>query len=571
MSQTQIIQASPSSRSQMDQALAWLNDHKQAWVDLDIDTRIELVEKVILLAPTVWGRWIERAVEAKGIGHRLIGNDREWLEIATTNRVYFRTLKALRDIREHGHPIVAGGFRRKADRQVVAQVFPEYFIDRLLWRGFEMEVHLDPELELEEVEHHQARAYKDPDRDAATALVLGAGNASSLIASDVFHKLFHDLRVVILKMNPINDYLGPLYEEMYSPLIDQGFLRIIYGGAEEGSYLVHHDLVDEVHMTGSDRTFDAIVFGPGKEGRRRKEANRPIVTKSVQGELGCITPWIVVPGNWSEKDLRQQAAKMAFWMMRHEGYICFAPRLLLMHEEWSLKERFLQALIDALGVVDPILAYYPGSAETQVQFVSEHPEAIEVGKGIEGRVPWTVIPGLKTGKHDDICFRRESFSGLCGEVPISAKSTPEFLEKAVEFLNGKVWGTLSATLVVSEESLKDRRIDAAVTKAIADLNYGTVVLNGPGTFGFYSMIAPWGGAPGSSIEDIQSGNSWVANFLMLPRPQKTVVRAGFRAWPYPFHAEAKGLDEFCQELARYEMAPGYRRLPKLFGRAIRAS
>ena len=61
-------------------------------------------------------------------------------------------------------------------------------------------------------------------------------------------------------------------EEAFQPLIERGFFRVVYGGAEEGAYLCRHDGVDEIHITGSDQTYEAIVFGPGDEGRRRKEA-----------------------------------------------------------------------------------------------------------------------------------------------------------------------------------------------------------------------------------------------------------------------------------------------------------
>ena len=202
----------------------------------------------------------------------------------------------------------------------------------------------------------------------------------------------------------------------------------------------------------------------------------------------------------------------------------------------------MQALVDALSQVEPIRAYYPGSADTQRMFVEAHPEAIQIGGGDDDHIPWTVIPDLDPDATDDICYRRESFSGLCGEVALGASSVAEFLDRAVAFLNNTVWGTLSATLVVSEDSLTDPSIDRAVERAIADLRYGTVALNGPGTWGFYTMVAPWGGYPGSDLHDIQSGNSHVTNFLMLSDPEKTVVRAPFRMRTYTFLGTAKNLD-----------------------------
>lgn len=563
------VRPQPSSKEELDIALEELSTKSGEWVDLPLPERIAIVEQVHQGFPQVWQRWVEAAVVAKGISHRTLGNDREWLELAPISRIHTTVLRALKDIEASGAPKFPGGYRVKPNGQVVAQVYPDSLIHSLAFRGVQIEVWLKPEVSIEEARSKQAWRYKQPPHQGKVALVLGAGNASSLPPSDTFHKLFHDLCVVVLKMNPVNDYIGPLLEEAYSPLIERGFLRVVYGGAEEGRYLVHHDLVDEVHMTGSDRTFDAIVFGQGEEGRERKAGGKPLVTKPVQGELGCITPWVVVPGEWTEADIKEQAAKMAFWMMRHEGYICFAPRILILQEEWPHRKAFFQALVDSLSAVEPIRAYYPGSAETQRGFVKAHPEAIQLGGGLEDHVPWTLIPDLDPNVPDDICFRRESFSGLCGEVRLSAPSVPAYLEKAVDFLNNTVWGTLSATLVVSDESLSDLKIGSAVEETIENLRYGTVGLNGPGTWGFYNMKSPWGGYPGSNISDIQSGNSWVANFLMLHEPEKTVVRAPFRMRPYPFLGTAKDLHVFGQRLTEFEMGPNLPRLMRLFLSALR--
>lgn len=563
------VRPAPTSREGMDRALEELSARRQEWVDLPIEERIAIAEEVHRDAPKVWERWADFSVAAKGIEERRTGNDREWLEIAVVSRIHSVILRSLREIDELGRPRVSGGYRVLPNGQVAARVYPDSWTHGLAFRGVETDVWLEPGVSLDEANSRQAAAYRDRHREGKVALVLGAGNASSLPPSDTFHKLFHDLRVVALKMNPVNSYLGPLLEEAYRALIKRGFLRIVYGGSEEGNYLVHHDMVDEVHMTGSDRSFEAIVFGPGREGQQRKMAGTPLVNKPVEGELGCITPWVVVPGAWKEADVQEQAAKMAFWMMRHEGYLCFAPRIVVLHQDWPLREAFMNALVDALSQVEPIRAYYPGSAETQRAFVEAHPEAIQIGGGFEDHVPWTVIPDLDPDATEDICFRRESFSGMCGEVALEAPSVPQFLKRAVEFLNGTLWGTLSATLVVSEESQADPATEKAVERAIADLRYGTVALNGPGTWAFYTMIAPWGGYPGSSIGDIQSGTARVGNFLMLHRPEKTILRAPFRMRPYTFLGSAKDLHEFSRKLAEFEVRPSLWKLPGLFWSAIR--
>ena len=79
-------------------------------------------------------------------------------------------------------------------------------------------------------------------------------------------------------------------------LIGAGVLRIVQGGAAVGQHLTGHARIDEVHITGSDKTYDAVVFGTGPEGQRRKEADQPVLDKPVTAELGNVSPVIVVPG-----------------------------------------------------------------------------------------------------------------------------------------------------------------------------------------------------------------------------------------------------------------------------------
>ena len=47
---------------------------------------------------------------------------------------------------------------------------------------------------------------------------------------DVLYKLYAEGEVCILKMNPVNEYIGPIIEKAFKPLIDEGFLAIVYGG-----------------------------------------------------------------------------------------------------------------------------------------------------------------------------------------------------------------------------------------------------------------------------------------------------------------------------------------------------
>lgn len=88
----------------------------------------------------------------------------------------------------------------------------------------------------------------------------GAGNVSSINVSDVINKALLEGCVCCLKLNPVNEYVGPSVERALAPLIERGALRVVYGGGPVGKALVEHPLVDSVHMTGSDRTYDAVVW-----------------------------------------------------------------------------------------------------------------------------------------------------------------------------------------------------------------------------------------------------------------------------------------------------------------------
>jgi len=49
--------------------------------------------------------------------------------------------------------------------------------------------------------------------------------------------------------------------QVFAPLVAAGFLEFVYGGADVGKYCNHHPLVDSVHLTGSEATYNNIMFG----------------------------------------------------------------------------------------------------------------------------------------------------------------------------------------------------------------------------------------------------------------------------------------------------------------------
>lgn len=567
--------ARSSSRAEMDAAVAGLQENKGAWTLVSVRDRIALLTELSRRFLTVAERWAALGMEAEGLDPAHPGSGEEALV-----GPYFivRNLRLLResllDIQTHGRPRIPGGVRTRQSSQggqVSARVFPIDVYDRVFYAGVTADVWMEPGITEKDLPNTQAVAYHNPVRQGRVALVLGAGNVSSIGPMDALYKLFVEDQVVVFKTHPVNVYLGPLLEEAFQPLIARGFFRVVYGGAEEGAYLCRHPGVDEIHITGSDRTYETIVFGPGEEGRRRKEANEPLLSKRFTAELGNVSPVIVVPGPWDEGDLLYQAENLATMLTNNAGFNCNAGRVIVQHASWEKRGALIAEVGKVLRQIPPRRAYYPGAPERFDAFLAAHETTAQVfGARAGDKLPWMLILNLDPEKRDDICFTTEAFCGVCGETGLEAATVPEYIEKAVAFCNDALWGTLNVTLIVHPESLKNPEVKRAVERAVAALRYGTVSINHWAAVGYGLVVTPWGAFPGHTPQDIRSGVGFVHNTLMFDRPQKTVVQAPFYVWPKPvWFATHKMAHKLAPKLTEFEAAPSMAKLPGILGLAMR--
>jgi acyl-CoA reductase-like NAD-dependent aldehyde dehydrogenase len=561
----------PSSRQALDLAVEELRAYAAEWAALPLAERMALVEELRRDVARVAERWAVLSLQAKGVEPEEPSAGEEWI---TGPYLMLRNLRLLRrsldDIGAHGRPSIPGRVFARPDGQVVARVFPADVWDRVLYRDFTGEAWMQPGLTLDELPGSQAVAYHEDGAGGGVVLVLGAGNISSIAPMDALYKLFVEKHVVLLKVNPVNSYLGPVIAEGFRALVARGFFHVVYGGAAEGEYLCRHEGVDEIHITGSDRTHDAIVFGTGEEGARRKAERRPLLEKRITSELGNVTPVIVVPGRWNDSDLEVQAANVATQLMYNGGFNCVTSRVIVTWAGWPQREAFLGALRKVLAAIPPRYAYYPGAEERYAAFLAKHPEAEQFGGRTADRLPWTFIPNLDPKRDGDICFTTEAFCGIMGETPIAAPTVPQFLEQAVAFVNEKVWGTLAAGLIVHPRSLRDPEVAAAVERAVADLRYGTVSLNQWSAAGYALGVTPWGAFAGSDLFDVQSGVGVVHNTLMFSRVQKTVFRGPFRAWPTPpWFVTCRTAHLVGQRITGFEVKPSVWKLLGVMAAAVR--
>jgi acyl-CoA reductase-like NAD-dependent aldehyde dehydrogenase len=560
-----------STQEAMDAAIQRLQERKQSWVEVTVPERIAIVDTLLHDFAAIADRWVAASAQAKGLRPDSPLLSEEWGAGTWPIMKQLRQLRqALADIAAYGQPRIPGPITVRPDGQVVAQVFPQSVYDKIFFSGVKAEIWLEPGITRENLAADQATIYHDKDHTGKVALVLGAGNVASIGPLDILSKLFLEDQVVVYKTNPVNAYLGPLVEESFRALIETGYLCIIYGGAAEGAYLCQHPGVEEVHITGSDKTFDAIVFGSGAEGVQRKAAKSPLLTKRITAELGNVSPVIVVPGPWSQSDLAYQATHIVSSLVNNAGFNCNATRTLIQHAGWNQRQDLLREVRAALAKVPPRPAYYPGSLDRQKAFLAEHPNAEEFGTPQEGEMAWTLIADVDPTQTDDICFTTESFCGLFAETALAADDVVAYIARAVAFANENLWGTLNATILVHPQSLKDPQIAAAVEQAIAQLRYGTIGVNYWAAISFAIGITTWGAFPGHAQTEIQSGTGTVHNSLMFAHPQKSVLSAPFRSTPTPnwFFTEAGKGEKVFQKLIQLEAAPSLFQVPGIIRAAV---
>ena len=567
-----LADATETSEADLDAMLVELKEAAPGWVAASLDERIALLERVMADTAAVADAWVADACTAKGVE---LGSDIEWEETYGGPALVVRNARLLRnsliDIRDLGAPRPPGPITQRADGQTVVRVFPTDGYDKALFGGITGEVWMEPGINPGNLKAAMAKHYRPGGApEPAVCLVLGAGNVSSIGPMDVLYQLFYELRVCLLKTNPVNDYLAPHWAAAFDALIDAGLVRITTGGVEVGQYLTNHDDVDAIHITGSDKTYDAIVFGTGEEGKARKEADDPINTKPITAELGNVSPVIIVPGPWTDEDIRFQAAHVAGSLVNNGGFNCNASRVIITHKHWNRREAFLQAVIDALDAHPERIPYYPGAEDRWESFRMTDPECHVIGTVGEGCVPWTLIEDIDPEHGDHLVFNQEAFCGVFAETSLDVeRDVSTFVREAVRFCNETLWGTLSATVIAHPASLADETIGAAIDQGIADLRYGAIGLNVWSALSYGAVSTTWGAFPGHHRADIQSGNDVVHNSYLFDHPQKSVVRGPFRAWPTPMWHAGSSMSGVARKLVDFEADPKPWKVPGVLAAALR--
>lgn len=566
----------PLETATLDAAAATLRAHAAEWAGKPVPEKVRWLLDSRARLGRVAGRWVRESAAAKGMepGSPWVGE--EWVTgpwaLAAGINGLLDTLRELARGRTPRFP----GLRTLADGRLAVPVFPRSVFDRLLLSGIHAEVWMQPGVTEANLDRHVATFYRAASPGGRVALVLGAGNINSIAPLDALHRLFAHGHVVLLKLNPVNAYLAPILEETFAPFVEGGVLRVVSGGADVGSYLAHHPAIDEVHITGSARTHDAIVFGPGPEGDERKRLRQPRLDKPISSELGGVGPAIVVPGPWSAADLRYQAENLVTMKLHNGGCNCVAAQVLVLPREWALREPLMAEIRRLFATLPPRHAYYPGAADRWRMAVEAHPEA----ERFAGDVPRTLIAGLDPARDAEVCFTAEFFGAVLAETSLPGADAASFLDAAVDFCNERLDGSLGATLLVHPKTA--RELGARLERALARLRYGAIGVNVWDAAAFLVAQCPWGAYPGHTLEDVSSGRGMVHNSFLLEDVEKTVIRGAFypfpRSWAHgdasllprpPWFVTNRTAATTARRVAAFAANPGWRHVPGIFLSALR--
>jgi len=562
-----------TARPELDKQLETLRAHATEWARSPIADRIALAKKMLAGYVDVAEASVLAGCHAKGIDPASQLASEEWFAGPT---IVIRNLRLLIETLERldagRPPFDPAKVRTRPDGRVTVEVFPTSGLDKMLFAGFSAEVWLSPGTKAAEVTDRAAAHYRVPaaERKGVVSLVLGAGNVASIPPTDAIYKMFVEGKVCLIKMNPVNAHVGPFIEKAFKDAVDRGLVAVCYGGADVGKYLVEHPGVDEIHITGSDKTHDMMVWGPpGPEREARKAKREPLLKKEITSELGNISPVIVVPGPYSDAELAFQGESITAAIANNASFNCNSAKLLVAPKGWDKADKLKQSIADALGKVPVRKAYYPGAEQRWNELVSSHPKVKRIGEAVPGTLPWALIEDIDPDGTDKV-FSMEPWCSILSETAIGSADPIAFLDEAVKFCNDKVWGTLSATIIVHPSTMKDPKFAEALDRAVQALRYGTVCINHWPALGFAFGTTPWGGHPSATLENIQSGKGWVHNTFMLEDIEKCVIRGPLVVKPKPtWFANHRTAAEIGRRLVRMEAQPSFFKLPGLIMQAIR--
>lgn len=539
----------PSPMAEIDLQIARLAAGAAVLAERSVAFRADLAARAARCTAAVADAWIDAAVSIKESRDPAVHAEETATGPLPTLRLLLITARALADIDRDGIPELS-----RAPRLAHARGAARIEIDVLPGRAPRGSLHdgatfgghtarvrcVDPG-GLAAFDRSWREEVARRPRAGGVALVLGAGNVTGLAPADCICQIFEHGRAVFLKLHPLHAPLRPVLERALAPLVEAGLLAIVAGGVEVVKAALAAPGLDHVHLTGGAAAFDAIVWG----GRDRGGA--PAIAQSVACELGNVTPWIVVPGRYSPREIASQADAVAASIVNNTSFNCIATKLVVTARSWEQREAFLGHVQRRLATLRPRPAWYPGSTGAWESLSGDAAPR-------DGTLPWVFRIGLDPDA-DPRFVEREWFVPVAAEIPLAADSIEAFSMR-VHDLVARLPGSLAASVTLPRSLAPPDAVRAELL--VEHLPFGVVAVNTWAALAYSLASAPWGGFPGSTLAAPKSGIGFVHDPLFLPLVHNTILRGPLSSWPapawFPWHPHgvtlARGLLSMYAEIAR---------------------
>ncbi|KAA3637206.1 MAG: aldehyde dehydrogenase, partial [Bacteroidetes bacterium] len=282
-------------------------------------------------------------------------------------------------------------------------------------------------------------------------------------------------------------------------------------------------------------------------------------------ECGGNNPCIIVPGKWTDKDIKRQAIQLASVGKLNGGAVCGRPQTIITSKNWEQREQFLDALKKAIEEETFACSeHYPGVDKTKETFLENQPtaEVLKPENGKHNQSDFVLIPNISA---DDFAVTNEAFCQVFSEIPLDVSTkTDDFLTKATDFCNNKLLGSLGCMILVDNDTMKAN--ETRVHQAIRELNYGGIAVNDVPPNIWLNAYLTWGGC-GETEENFISGVGNFGNALNFDNVKKSVIINDFTATSFEL-TNRKRVEHLLENVSYFSIDQSWGHFAKLAGQMM---
>ena len=441
-------------------------------------------------------------------------------------------------------------------------IFPNKPIEKLLFPFITADMHFSKNMSKSDIINSRGFGTRLGFKNGIS-LILGAGNVSSIPLLDTIYDMVVNRHCILLKLNPVNEYLKPVFEKVFENFISRGFMVVTTGDINVSSYMTAHSGITNMHLTGSDKTYENIVYGSTLNEKDKGKKTLPKKNKKpFTTELGNVTPFIIHPGKWSTSEIKYQARKIVTAKLNNNGFNCIAAQVIVLPKNWKQSQQLVEAIKKQLATEKDRLAYYPNSTETLKRLKSN--KTIFQENDLTCATPHLT----KDLELNDYYEKNEVWSSTLFFKYLEHDNDLDYVNKAISYVNQDVWGNLGVAVLIKKHDSK--KVKDITKNYVDNLKYGTIAINEWPALGFIIPTMPWGGYPGNKDSDIQSGQGYVHNAYFFESPLKGVLYSKFKlpiVDPVWFTSNKKGSKVF-KYLTYYQIENSKINLIKLIFSAL---